>query len=278
MTTTPAVSTRGNEWTPQGSGESGLAAATAAVATRHLLKTLRTPPVIILTVVQSVVFLLIFAYVFGGAIQAGPLAYVDYMVPGLLAVGVLFSVMSVGTGVAEDLTQGVTDRFRSLPMPRSAVLTGRALAQLPVTALGLGATTVVAFAVGFRPQAGIGGLAAMLGLCLLAGVAFTWVFIAVGLATGNVQAAQGLGFLVMPLSFVSSAYVPTETMPGWLQVFAEHQPLTVLANASRYLAQGDAAVAGLPESGSYYVSLGIVWCLGITAVILPLCAVLFRRR
>lgn len=276
--TTTAAAARPGEATPPGAGEAGFVAATAAVATRHLLKTLRTPPVIILTVLQSVVFLLIFAYVFGGAIQAGPLAYVDYMVPGLLTVGVLFSVMTVGTGVAEDLTHGVTDRFRSLPMPRSAVLAGRVLAQLPVTALALAATTLVAVAVGFRPHAGVAGLAWMLGLCLLAGLAFTWVFVAVGLATGNVQAAQGLGFLVMPLSFVSSAYVPTATMPGWLRVFAEHQPLTVLVNASRYLAHGVAGVAGLPGSGAYYVGLGVLWCAGITAVMLPLCAMLFRRR
>lgn len=249
-----------------------------AIARRSTLKTFRTPSVIVMSVLQGVVFLLIFRYVFGGAIQAGRLAYVDFMVPGLITAGLLFTTMNVGTAVAEDLTSGVIDRFRSLPMPRSAVLVGRALAQLGLIAVTLASTTVIGFAVGFRALADWSGVAEMLMLCLLAGVAFTWVFILVGLATGNVSAAQGLGFLVMPLSFASNAFVPTTSMPGWLRAFAEHQPVTALVNAARYLTQGPAGVAGLPSAGTHYVVLAILWCVGIIAITVPVCVALFRSR
>jgi ABC-type multidrug transport system permease subunit len=119
---------------------------------------------------------------------------------------------------------------------------------------------------------------ATLGLCLVVAVAFASVFVAIGLATANVQVAQGVSMLVMPLSFLSSAYVPTATMPGALRAFAEHQPVTMLANAARYLAQGSAGVAGLPASGPHYVVAGLAWCAGILAVAVPLTAMLFRRR
>ena len=252
--------------------------AVIAVTRRTVLKTLRTPPILALALMQSVVFLLIFRYVFGGAITSGVLPYVDYMVPGLLTVGVLFSVMGVGVAVAEDMNQGIIDRFRSLPMPRSAVLVGRALAQTAMTVLTVTVTMLVALAVGFRPRAGVTGLVAIVVLCLLVGVTFTWVFIAVGLATGDVQTAQGLAFLVMPLSFVSSAYVPTSTMPGWLQAFAEHQPLTVAVNASRYLAHGTVGVEQLSQTGPFYLMTTLAWCLGILAVTIPTCVALYRRR
>lgn len=221
-----------------------------------------------MSVAQSVVFLLIFRYVFGGAITAGGPAYVDYLVPGLLTVSMLFTVMRVGVGVAEDLGAGVTDRLRSLPMPRTAILLGRSLADLAVTAITLAATTAVAFAVGFRPAGGVAGLAALLGVCLATGATFGWVFVVIGLATGSVPAAQGLGFLVLPLSFVSSAYVPTASMPGWLRVFADHQPVTVLVDAARSVSEG----------GTYHLVAAAVWCAGICAVTIPASVALFRRR
>ncbi|MBF6237010.1 ABC transporter permease [Nocardia otitidiscaviarum] len=250
----------------------------AAVARMVLLTTLRNPPVIVMGVVQSVVFLLIFRYVFGGAIGVGAMPYVDFMVPGILTVGVLFSVMGVGPTVAEDLRRGVVDRFRSLPMPAAAVPIGRALGSHALTTFTLLVTTALAFAVGFRAREGLSGTLAMLGLCLLTAVAFTWVFVVAGLAVGDPQAAQGLGFLVLPLSFVSSAFVPVESMPGWLRVFAQHQPLTVIAEANRYLTQGAAWSSGAGQSGAWYVTAAVLWCLGILGISVPLALVLFRRR
>ncbi|MFC9996799.1 ABC transporter permease [Nocardia sp. NPDC127526] len=255
-----------------------LPAATAAVARRVLLMTVRNPPVIVMAVLQSVTFLLIFRYVFGGAIASGDLRYVDFMVPGILTVGVVFSVMGVGPAMAEDLGRGIVDRFRSLPMPRAAVLLGRAAGAHLLTAGTLLVTAAVAFAVGFRVREGLPGAAAMLGLCLLTAVAFTWVFIAVGLATADVQAAQGFGFLVLPLSFVSSAYVPVHTMPGWLRRVAEHQPLTVIIEANRYLTQGPAGLTGTAHSGGYYVAAAVTWCAGILVVAVAAALALFRRR
>jgi ABC-type multidrug transport system permease subunit len=163
-------------------------------------------------------------------------------------------------------------------MPHSTVLVGRAVAQLAITALTTVVTMLVSYAVGFRPAAGFDRLLPVLLLCLLVGAAFTWVFIAVGLATGNAQAAQGVAFLVMPLSFVSSAYVPTASMPGWLQVFAAHQPLTDAVNAARFLAHGPAGVAQLPYAGAHYVAATVAWCIGILAVTVPLSGALFWRR
>lgn len=253
-------------------------ACTAAVARRATLMTLRTPQAIVLAVVQSVVFLLIFRYVFGGAIASEGLRYVDFMVPGLLTVGMVFSVMGVGTAVAEDMQRGIIDRFRSLPMPRLAVLLGRAVAAHALTGFVLLVTAAFAFAVGFRVHQGVSGTLAMFGLCLLTAVAFTWVFITVGLAARDVQGAQGLAFLVLPLSFVSSAYVPIETMPGWLRVFAEHQPLTVIIEANRYLTQGPAGLGGFGHTGGYYVGAAIAWCLGILVVAVVAASALFRRR
>ncbi|QIS13776.1 ABC transporter permease [Nocardia arthritidis] len=253
-------------------------AATGAIARRVLLMTVRNPPVIVMAVLQSVVFLLIFRYVFGGAIAAGGLRYVDFMVPGILTVGMVFSVMGVGAAMAEDLQRGVIDRFRSLPMPRIAVLLGRALGAHALTTFVLLVTAAIAFAVGFRTHQGVTSTVAMLGLCLLTAVAFTWVFIAIGLATGDVQSAQGLAFLVLPLSFVSSAYVPVDTMPGWLRVFAEHQPLTVIIEANRYLTQGAAGLHGFGHAGGYYVVAALAWCLGILGIAIIAALALFRRR
>ncbi len=246
----------------------------AAVARRHVLKTLRTPPVLITAVVQSVIFLLIFRYVFGGAINPGALSYVDFMAPGLLTVSALFAVTGVGTSVVEDINHGVIDRFRSLPMPRSAVLVGRVVAESVTILLALLATTAVALVIGFRPQAGITGLVMMLAVCLAVGLTFTWVFMAVGLATANVQAAQGVAFLVVPLSCISSAYVQVETMPGWLQVIAANQPVTAMIDASRHLAHGSATSA----PAAHPVLLAVAWCVGILAVVVPLCTVLYSRR
>jgi len=239
-----------------------------AVAGRNLRKIVRTPATLIAPTVQAVTFLLIFRYVFGGAIASGALSYVDYMVPGLVTASMLFAVMGVGTDVAEDARAGVIDRFRSLPMPGSAVLVGRAVAELLVLAVAASATTAVAVATGFRPRAGLPGLLAMFGLCLLVGAVFTWVFILIGLLTRNPRAAQGVAFLVLPLTFLSSAYVPTATMAAGLRTVAAHQPVTVLIDAARGLAHG--------TTGSLLPALA--WCAGIAAVVVPLAVAVHERR
>jgi ABC-2 type transport system permease protein len=255
-----------------------LATSTLGIAKRGLLKYLRTPQLVVLGTIQGALFLLIFRYVFGGAIGPdGGLDYVDFLVPGFITTGILFSGMGAAAGVAEDLEQGLVDRLRSLPIPRSAVLAGRALADTAVLVWGLLITAAIGFAVGFRFHGSVADALAAFGLLVVFGFAFEWLFITLGLFAGNAQAAQGMALLVFPLTFVSSAYVPVETMPGWLQGFAEHQPLTVMVDAVRTLTQGPAAEALLGHGAGYFVVRSLLWAAAIVAVSVPVAVARYRR-
>lgn len=256
---------------------SGLGTATVTVARRAMLRYLRTPQLMVIGLMQGLSFLLIFRYVFGGAINTGGLRYVDFMVPGIITVSTLFLGMSTAVGVAEDLKQGFFDRLRSLPMPAAAVPTGRAVADTVIVAGIVAVLTAVSVALGFRPHGGAGATLAAFGLVVLFAFAFIWVFIALGMLTDNPQAAQGIGFLVLPLSFASSAYVPVGTMPGWLQAFAEHQPVSVTISAARTLVQGAEAEALLGSPSGYFVSRALLWIVGITVAFVPLAVIRSRR-
>ena len=230
-----------------------------------------------LATVQMSLFFLIYRYMFGGAIHIAGMSYVDYLVPGFVATGVLFSGIGTATAMAEDLEQGFVDRLRSLPIPRSSVLLARAAADTAIFAWSTAFTTAVAFAVGFTLHgSALDGLAAF-GLVVLFGFAFEWVFITMGLFAGNAQAAQGMGMIVFPFAFVSSAYVPVSSMPSWLQVFATHQPLTYMVDAVRSLTLGPHAQALLGHSASYYVTRSMLWTLAIIAVSLPIAVAKYRR-
>ena len=201
--------------------------ASGQVAARTLKKFVRTPALIIAGTAQGVLFLLIFRYVFGGAVaHTGSLSYVDFLVPGFVVTGVLFQGMGAASGVADDVEGGLFDRLRSLPIRLLSIVTGRVGADSTLVAWGVLVMTVVGFAVGFRLGGTTAAGLAAFGLTILYGFAFVWMFITMGLAAGSPQAAQGLSFLVFPLSFVSSAYVPVSTMPGWMQGFATYQPMT----------------------------------------------------
>lgn len=252
-------------------------ASTLVIAKRSVLKFLRTPQLVVLGTIQGAMFLLIFRYVFGGAIGAGALRYVDFLVPGFVTTGVLFSGMGAAAGVAEDLEQGFVDRLRSLPIPRSAVLAGRALADTAVLVWGLAVTTSIGFAVGFRIHGSVLDALAAVGLIVVFGFAFEWVFIALGMVAGNAQAAQGLAFMVFPLTFVSSAYVPVASMPGWLQTVGQHQPITYMVDAVRALTLGPDAQAVLGHAAGFYVGRSLLWAAGIVAVFAPLAVARYRR-
>src|SRR6266511_2199560 len=254
-----------------------LPVSTLGIAKRTLLKFLRTPQLVVLGTIQGAMFLLIFRYVFGGAIGAGGLNYVDFLVLGFIIIGILFSGIGAATGVAEDLEQGFVDRLWSLPIPRSAVLAGRALADTAMQVWGLLITTAIGFAVGFRIHGGVVDALAAFGLLVVLGFAFEWLFITLGLFAGNAQAAQGMALLVFPLTFVSSAYVPVQSMPGWLQAVAEHQPITVMVDAVRALTQGPAAEALLGHGAGFYVVRSLLWAAGILAVFVPLAVARYRR-
>ena len=255
----------------------GLARSTLTVTRRDLLRYLRTPQLIVLATVQMSLFFLIYRYMFGGAIHIAGMSYVDYLVPGFIATGVLFSGIGTASAMAEDMEQGFIDRLRSLPIPRASVLGARALADTALVVWSTAFTTAIAFAVGFQLHgSALDGLAAF-GLVVVFGFAFEWLFITLGLFAGNAQAAQAMGMIVFPFAFVSSAYVPVSSMPGWLQVFAAHQPLTYMVDAVRSLTLGPHAAVLLGHPGSYYVTRALIWALAILAISLPLAIARYRR-
>ena len=219
-------------------------------AGRTLRQFVRTPQLIVVGALTSTMFLLIFRYVFGGAIGTGDVAYVDFLIPGLAAAGAMFSGTGGAVGVAEDVDSGLFDRLRSLPIPRSAVLLGRSLADTAL--VGWGAVHHRRRRLRHRvpvPRLGARRRRSPSGCACVFGVAFTWPFIRMGLVAGIGQAAQGMSMLAFPFVFVSSAYVPVESMPGWMQPIAEHQPITPMVGSVRALALGDEAEAALGHSG-----------------------------
>ncbi len=245
--------------------------ASRQVAARTLKKFVRTPALLVAGTAQGVLFLLIFRYVFGGAVShTGSLTYVDFLVPGFVVTGVLFQGMSAASGVADDLEGGLFDRLRSLPIRLFSIVTGRVGADSALVTWGVATMTAVGFLVGFRVAGSTTDAVAALGLTVLYGFAFVWLFIALGLVAGSPQAAQSLSFLVFPLSFVSSAYVPVATMPGWMQAFANHQPMTVMCNTVRLLTGGSAAQALLGHSLTYYLVPSLLWSAGIVLAFAPL--------
>ncbi|MDQ3783998.1 MAG: ABC transporter permease, partial [Actinomycetota bacterium] len=241
-----------------------------AVAQRNLIVYLRIPQLLVFSTVQPVIFVVMFRYVFGGAISVPNGSYVDYLMPGIFVQTVVFGSMAAAIGLATDLKSGLLERFHSLPMARSAVLAGRTSADLVRNVFVATLMTAVGFAVGFRIHTNVLSYLAGIGLVLLFGYTFSWIFATVGLAVGDPETAQAASFPVMaPLVFASSAFVPVETMPGWLQVFAEHQPVSVTASAIRALFIGGPTTS--------YVLQSLAWCGGILLVFVPLAVARYRR-
>jgi ABC-2 type transport system permease protein len=257
----------------------GLLSSSIVVAGRMVRKFARTPQLIVFTTIQSALFLLMFRYGFGGAIHTGgSLSYVNFMVPGFITSVILWAGMGAATGVAEDVEHGFVDRLRSLPIPRAAVLIGRSLADAALMVWSLAVAAILGFAVGFRLTGSIADGLAAFGLCVVFGFAFEWIFIVIGLVGGNAQSAQSMGLLVVPLVFLSSAYVPVETMPSGVKQFGEIQPLTPMVDAVRSLVTGADGKALLEHSTSYYVGLSLAWSAAIFVVFGILAVWRFARR
>ena len=263
---------------PAPAGRAGPITTAGTFAGRTLRQFVRTPQLIVVGALTSTMFLLIFRYVFGGAIGTGDVAYVDFLIPGLAAAGAMFSGTGGAVGVASDVEGGLFDRLRSLPIPRSAVLAGRSLADTALVGWGLFVTVVVGFATGYRFHGSMLDVVAAITLCLLYGFAFTWPFILMGLVAGSVQAANGLSMLVFPFVFVSSAYVPVESMPSWMRPIAEHQPVTPMVSSIRALSLGDDADAALGHGAGWFAVRALIWCVVIVAVFAPLATRRFARR
>jgi ABC transporter DrrB family efflux protein len=255
----------------------GIVTSTGQIARRVLLKFVRSPQLVVVGTLQGALFLLIFRYVFGGAISTGGIDYVDFVVPGFITTGVLFNAMYAVVGMADDMDAGFIARLRSLPIPRSAVLVGRALADTGIQVWGLVITVAISFLVGFRVHNGWAGALAAVGLIVLFSVVFEWLFLLMGMLAGSVQAAQGFALVVFPFTFISSAYIPVATMPSWMQGFAENQPLTVMVNAVRTLTQGAPAEALLGHPAGYFVARSLLWSVALVAVFAPLAIARYRR-
>jgi len=245
----------------------GLLTSTLTITRRAGLRYVRTPQLIVMATLQMSLFFLIYRYMFGGSIHAGSIPYVDYLVPGYAATIVLFSGGGIAVAVAEDRAEGFTDRLLSLPLPRRALVLGRALADSITNAWSIVTTVAVGFLFGFRLHGSVlDGLGA-LGLCLVYGVVFTLVFIVMGLFAPNVQAAQGMSLIAFILAFISSTYVPAASMPGWLERFAENQPITPMVNAVRSLLTGS----------SHDVALALAWSALLLAVFTPIAVARYRK-
>ena len=266
ITTTETAPRRGREASDPTTG-AGFGTTATTTSRRTVLQFFRTPQVLFMGSIQGALFLFMFRYVFGGAINPGPgLDYVDFLVPGFLVTVILWTGMSAAAGVAEESSTGVHDRLRSLPIPRSAVMAGRSIADGALTTWGIFVTAIIGLLVGWRPDGGFAKIVVGFALMLAAGYAFSWIFIFIGLVAGNAQAAQGLSMLVIPFSFVSSANVPVSSMPGWMQPFAANQPISVIINAVRGCMVGSVDHLGIGHTIGYWIALSLAWCAGILLV------------
>src|ERR1700731_1760051 len=206
------------------------------MAKRPLLQIPRIPEELIFATIQPIMFVLLFRYVFGGAIAVPGLSYVNYLMAGIFAQTVIFGSTTTGIGLANDLQKGLVDRFRSLPMAKSAVLTGRTLSDMIRNTFVVIVMWSVGLLVGFRPAGPVIAWFAAAAILLLTSFAFSWISATIGLLVSTVEAAQSAGFIwLFPLTFASSAFVPTAGMPDWLRTFAEHQPVSLIVNSVRGL-------------------------------------------
>jgi ABC transporter DrrB family efflux protein len=236
---------------------------------RSLLHSVRVPYTIVFTVMQPVVFALLFRYVFGDAFAVSG-DYVDFMMPGVFAMTVAFGSITTSIRLADDLNSGAIDRFRSLPMARSAVLVGHTGADLLRSMLALGVVVFVGFLIGFRIGTGWPAFLAGVALTMTLSYALIWLFALVGVLAPNAVTAEVMAFpALLTLTFASSAFVPTEAMPGWLQIFSEHQPITAVVDASRAL------MLGGPTTEA--VLTAVVWIVGVLMVFTPITIHRYRR-
>jgi ABC transporter DrrB family efflux protein len=243
---------------------------TLVLAKRSLLRIPRQPDLLVGFTVQPVLFVLLFVYVFGGAIQTPGLEYVDFLMPGIIVQSIVFGGFVTALGLADDLKKGLMDRFRSLPMIRSALLTGRTLGDVVTNVFQLIVMFAVGLAVGFSFQTGVGKVAAGIALLLFIGYAFSWVFAFIGLSSSSPEASNAYGFTILfPVTFVSSAFVPVGSMPAWLQPIAENNPFTTMVDAARAL------FLGTPAGNDVW--LAVAWTVVIIAVFAPLSAWRYSR-
>jgi ABC transporter DrrB family efflux protein len=241
---------------------------------RLIKQILRVPDLLVFSIIQPIMFVVLFRYVFGGAIDVGGGSggYVQYLMPGVFVQTLLFNGAATGIGMADDLQKGLVDRFRSLPIARSALLVGRSISDLIRATLIFFVMLVVGYATGFRFSGGVFGAVAGSVLMLVFSFAFSWIGIFIGLSVKTVEAAQSGGFIwLFPLTFASSAFVRTDSMPSWLRGFADHNPVTVVVNSCRslYLSSGTSHRFGVPDLAGQ-LGQSLLWLAAVLLVFVPL--------
>jgi ABC-2 type transport system permease protein/oleandomycin transport system permease protein len=243
---------------------------TLVMAERNLVRLPRAPDLLIGFTIQPVMFVLLFAYVFGGAIQTPGYDYVDFLIPGIIVQNIAFGGFVTALGLAEDLMKGLVDRFRSLPTARASVLAGRTLADVVTNSVSILVLVTTGLIIGFGFDASALEVLAGIGVLLLFGFAFSWVFAVIGMSVSSPEAANGIGFtLIFPITFISSAFVPVESMPDGLEQFAEVNPVSVVVDAMRALWLD--APAGDAIWGA------VAWSVAIIAVFAPLAVAKYRK-
>jgi len=229
---------------------------TLTMTRRNVLYLYRQPQVVVFALITPIMFVSLFNFVFGGSLQVGSLTYADFLIPGIMVQTIMFGGQNTAIGLAEDMSRGVIDRFRSLPMSRLAVLSGRTLADAGRGVLTNTVIVAVGLVIGFRIHNGLWWFLAGFGLVLLFGYSTTWFFAWMGLKLKSVEAVQTATFLpVFPLTFAASTFAPVENMPGWLQAFAKHQPVTIVVDTVRAMMHGGEIAWPLIKS--------LLWCAGI---------------
>lgn len=243
------------------------------LAWRNLVNIRRNPQLLVFATIQPIVFVLMFRYVFGGAINTaslGGVPYVDFLMPGVFVQTVVFGSLTTAVGLSTDLSLGLIERFRSLPIARSAVLVGRTTADLVRDLFVILLMCVVGFIIGWRIGTNVWGFLGAVLVILAFAYSLCWVFAFVGLSVRDPETAQAASFPILaPLVFASSAFVPVSTMPGWLQPWAENQPVSVVVNAARALTIGGPTTSLVLKS--------VAWIVGIIAVFAPLAVARYRR-
>jgi ABC-2 type transport system permease protein/oleandomycin transport system permease protein len=269
--TSPSIATQAAADAESHSGFRWAISDTWEMVKRNLRHIPRSPELLLDVTVQPVIFTLLFVYIFGGAISTPGMSYVNYLMAGIFVQTLIFASMTSGIGLAYDLQKGLIDRFRSLPMSRSAVVAGATITDLLRGTLAVAIMFVVGLAVGFRPEGNVLDWGIGLGLLLLFAFSFSWIGVTIGMLVGTPEAVQAALFIVIfPLTFASSAFVPVDTMPSWLQSFAENQPITKMIDTLRNV------FLGQPYGSDALYTLG--WSLLLLAIFFPIAISLYKKR
>ncbi len=242
---------------------------------RNLLRYIRVPQLLVFSTIQPIMFVLLFRFVFGGAIQTGPIPYVDFLMPGIFVQTAVFGAVGTGIGLAEDLGKGLIDRFRSLPMARSAVLAGRTTSETARNLFVVTLMTVVGYLVGFRIHSGVSEAILAYLIILAFGLCFSWISAFIGLVIRDVESVQAASFIwIFPLTFASSAFVPVLSMPGWLQAWAKVNPVSITVDAVRGLLLGGDNIGIFTRTK---VLESLAWIAGLLLVFVPLAISRYRK-